>query len=83
MSEAAVSKWMRGLAVPQMDKLDVICRFLDISITELMTDGTQPEVQLSPGAVRLVTIYQTLNTQGRKEALKYLDLLAESEKYHD
>ena len=82
MSEAAVSKWIRGTAVPQMDKLDIICRFFDISIAELVTDNTQPDIQLSPGTVRMITMYQALNAQGRKEAQKYLELLTGAEQYH-
>lgn len=42
VSTAAVSKWERGVCLPELDKLKDIAELLDISLAELLTCGMLP-----------------------------------------
>lgn len=38
ISPAAVSYWCTGQKMPRMDKIDAICKYLNVSRSDLMTD---------------------------------------------
>jgi transcriptional regulator with XRE-family HTH domain len=40
VSTASVSNWCKGLKTPRMDKIDLICRYFDISRNELLGEGS-------------------------------------------
>lgn len=40
VSQATVSNWCRGEKMPRMKKVDMICKFFNISRSDLMEDGS-------------------------------------------
>lgn len=45
VSQATVSNWCKGVKMPRMSKIDMICKFFDINCSDLMNDSSsQPEL---------------------------------------
>ena len=45
VSQATVSNWCKGVKMPRMSKIDMICKFFDINRSDLMNDSSsQPEL---------------------------------------
>lgn len=45
ISQATVSNWCKGVKMPRMSKIDMICKFFDINRSDLMNDSSsQPEL---------------------------------------
>lgn len=45
VSPASVSNWCKGLKLPRMDKVDLICRFFRIQRSDLLEDKAQEQSQ--------------------------------------
>lgn len=45
VSPASVSNWCKGLKLPRMDKVDLICRFFSIQRSDLLEDKAQEQSQ--------------------------------------
>lgn len=45
VSPASVSNWCKGLKLPRMDKIDLICRFFNIQRSDLMEDKSREQLQ--------------------------------------
>ena len=45
VSQATVSNWCKGVKMPRMSKIDMICKLFDINRSDLMNDSSsQPEL---------------------------------------
>lgn len=45
VSQATVSNWCKGVKMPRMSKIDMICKFFDINRSDLVNDSSsQPEL---------------------------------------
>ena len=45
VSQATVSNWCKGVKMPRMSKIDMICKFFNINRSDLMNDSSnQPEL---------------------------------------
>ena len=45
VSQATVSNWCKGVKMPRMSKIDMVCKFFDINRSDLMNDSSsQPEL---------------------------------------
>ena len=48
VSRQAISKWENGAAVPELDKLQAIAAFFDVTLDELSGDATAPKDTPAP-----------------------------------
>ena len=72
VTEATVSRWVNGVAMPRTDMLDRLCTFLMCSADTLMTDHSKPvtllpedviaeELHNNPKLMRLMFFYMKMS----------------------
>ena len=83
VSDTAVSKWAKGIGFPQIDKLDKICDFLNISRAQLVTERREGLYQtiLGENEYQVLSKYSSLNIDGKQKILAYIDDLIASHQY--
>lgn len=79
VSKATVSAYCSGIQMARMDKLEMLARHFDVSISSLIeADGSDAgEAEKNPAA----EIYDSLNPKGREKFVSYGKLLLQQEEF--
>lgn len=74
VSQATVSNWCKGVKMPRMSKIDMICKFFDINRSDLMNDSSsQPELNKRDTKQIEEILQQTKDTLTSQEGLMFDD----------
>ena len=74
VSQATVSNWCKGVKMPRMSKIDMICKFFDINRSDLMNDSSsQPELNKRDTKQIEVILQQTKDKLTSQEGLMFDD----------
>lgn len=86
ISQQTFNTWCRGVALPRMDKIQLLADFFHINMSDLIEEPAAGAtdvvpVQLRRDERRLLEIYNLLNDLGRNKAYDYVSDLVENKKY--
>lgn len=74
VSSQVVSKWNRGVSMPQMDKIERMCEIFHCTMTELFQiEQTATSIKDNANEKRLLAYFSRLNSEGLSKVLAYLD----------
>ena len=66
VSEGSVSNWIKGTNSIDIENLAEVCRFLGVSLDQIYgVAPITPEVSLSQEEVHLISLWRSLNSEGR------------------
>lgn len=66
MSEGSVSNWIKGTNSIDIENLAELCSFLGVSLDQIYgVTPITPEVSLSQDEIQLISIWRSLNKDGR------------------
>lgn len=66
MSEGSVSNWIKGTNSIDIENLAELCSFLGVSLDQIYgVAPITPEVSLSQDEIQLISIWRSLNKEGR------------------
>ena len=87
VSQATVSNWCKGIKMPRMSKIDMICKFFSIERSELMNSSPAPaphSLQYQTKAEEsLVLSYRELNDINKKKSVAYTKNLLSTQRMED
>lgn len=87
VSQATVSNWCKGIKMPRMSKIDMICKFFSIEHSELMNSSPAPaphSLQYQTKAEEsLVLSYRELNDINKKKSVAYTKNLLSTQRMED
>ena len=77
VSQATVSNWCKGIKMPRMAKIDMICNFFSIKRSDLM--NSTPDISSTPDfnhhqskdEETLISSYRELNPANKKKSVTY------------
>ncbi len=77
VSQATVSNWCKGIKMPRMAKIDMICNFFSIKRSDLM--NSTPDISSTPDFIQcqtkdeetLVLSYRKLSDTNKKKSVTY------------
>lgn len=81
VSKTTVSNWCKGTKAPRMNKIDEICKYLNITRTHLM--GTDEEVsQLENDFEKnhVMNKFNSLSEEQQKQLINYAEFLLQQQK---
>lgn len=81
VSTATACNWCKGIKMPRMDKIDIICEFLGIERSDLMEEKEPQAVPVSSLEVMLASTMSELNEEGREKVLEYAKYLVFTGEY--
>lgn len=85
VSAPMVTDWSNGKKTPLFDKVDLICRFLGITrsmlVSERNTDLTLEKVTITKNESDLLKSYAVLNMDGKAMVNDYAEMLVMSKRY--
>ena len=87
--ESTISDWKKKGNTPKAESILAICRTLDISVYDLLSDGTQPVPEkepdyfLSDSEKDLIERYRGLDEKQKKTVLTYFDKLVNRISYDE
>ena len=89
VSQATVSNWCKGIKMPRMTKIDMICDFFSINRSDLM--NSTPIISSSPHLLQcqtadeesLVLSYRELNNINKKKSVAYTNNLLSAQRMED
>lgn len=81
VSAVSVSRWVNGTSMPRADMLDKICRYLNCSPEDLMTDHTKvatlmpqdiiaEEIENNPRLMRLMFFFMKMSDEELDEEIE-------------
>lgn len=81
INKATVSSWVSGTRLPRMDKIDLLCHYLNVSRSDIMEDHSDSpfghiskKMSLTPKEIRLIVRYRSASSGIRDAVDKLLDL---------
>ena len=81
INKATVSSWVSGTRLPRMDKIDLLCHYLNVSRSDIMEDHSDSpsghiskQIYLSPKEIKLIVRYRSASSGIRDAVDKLLDL---------
>lgn len=81
INKATVSSWVSGTRLPRMDKIDLLCHYLNVSRSDIMEDHSDSpsghiskQISLSPKEIILIVRYRSASSGIRDAVDKLLDL---------
>lgn len=80
VSQATVSNWCKGIKMPRMSKVDMICDFLGINRSDLLNEETSGVYALSDRERSHILTYRTLSPYGKDRVDTYTERISELEK---
>lgn len=81
LKQSTISDWLSGRNYPRMDKVELLARYFNVHIGELILEDFAPEpVQLPDDAVKCLQLYSRLEPLEKAKALVYLDKLYQDAK---
>lgn len=87
VSQATVSNWCKGVKMPRMSKIDMICKFFSIERSELMNSSPAPtphSLQCQTKAEEtLILSYRELNDINKKKSVAYTKNLLSTQRMED
>lgn len=81
VTPASVSNWCKGIKVPRMDKVDIICDFFKIQRSELMEDDGPSQQKKRVNEKELLHHYNILNDLGKRKVIEYASDLSNNIQY--
>lgn len=79
VSQATVSNWCKGIKMPRMSKIDMICEFFSIQRSDLLNAAPDHPAPLLDGSKDkykvLIECYDQLNNDGKKRLQAYAENL--------
>ena len=77
--KSAVSTWCNGTRLPRMDKVNTLAKYFNINRSDLIEDNSH---KVTPDSnIKIMEIYNQLNTLGKQEAEKRVQELTYIPKY--
>ena len=80
VSTATACNWCKGIKMPRMDKIDIICEFLSIERSDLMEEK-EPQADIFSLETLLASTMSELNEEGREKVLEYAKYLVFTGEY--
>ena len=80
VSTATACNWCKGIKMPRMDKIDIICEFLSIERSDLMEEK-EPQADIFSLETLLASAMSELNEEGREKVLEYAKYLVFTGEY--
>lgn len=85
VSAPVVTEWSNGKKTPLFDKVDLICKYLGITrsmlVSERNTDLTLEKVTITKNESDLLKSYAMLNMDGKSMVNDYTEMLVMSQRY--
>ena len=81
IGKTTLSTWMNGQRMPRMDKVDMLCRYLNCSRADLMDEHHEKQAAFTQDEMMLVVKYRMLNADGRARVRDDMDLYLELPRY--
>lgn len=83
IGKSTLSTWMSGQRMPRMDKIDILCRYLNCMRSDLMDEKREKrtETVFTQEEMMLVVQYRMLNAEGRARVRDDMENYLELPKY--
>lgn len=83
IGKSTLSTWMSGQRMPRMDKIDILCRYLNCMRSDLMDEKREKrtETTFTQEEMMLVVQYRMLNAEGRARVRDDMENYLELPKY--
>ena len=83
VSAQTFNSWIRGVAIPRMDKIQKLADYFKIKKSDLIDDhgDTSASDTLAPDERQIIELYRSLNSIGKRKALEAVEDLTQIEKY--
>ena len=83
IGKTTLSSWMNGQRMPRMDKIDMLCRYLNCMRSDLMDEKREKrtETTFTQEEMMLVVQYRMLNAEGRARVRDDMENYLELSKY--
>ena len=73
LNKGTVSSWCNGTRIPRMDKIDMLCQYLDCTRSDLMEEHGKSTIEKERN--QLIRLAMTANIENVKTALVLLNAL--------
>lgn len=80
ITKQSVSNWLKGTTAPDINTFAKLCDMLGVDPKDMFYFG-ETEPSCSAKTVQLLTLFESLNTEGQSKVLEYVDDLVQSGKY--
>ena len=83
IGKTTLSTWMNGQRMPRMDKIDMLCRYLNCKRSDLMDEKRKErtEAVFTQEEMMLIVQYRMLNAEGRARVRDDMENYLELPKY--
>lgn len=83
IGKTTLSSWMNGQRMPRMDKIDMLCRYLNCMRSDLMDEKREKrtETTFTQEEMMLIVQYRMLNAEGRARVRDDMENYLELPKY--
>jgi transcriptional regulator with XRE-family HTH domain len=83
IGKSTLSTWMSGQRMPRMDKIDILCRYLNCMRSDLMDEKREKrtETTFTQEEMMLIVQYRMLNAEGRARVRDDMENYLELPKY--
>lgn len=83
VGKTTLSTWMNGQRMPRMDKIDMLCRYLNCMRSDLMDEKREErtETVFTQEEMMLIVQYRMLNAEGRARVRDDMENYLELPKY--
>ena len=83
IGKTTLSSWMNGQRMPRMDKIDILCRYLNCMRSDLMDEKREKrtETTFTQEEMMLIVQYRMLNAEGRARVRDDMENYLELPKY--
>lgn len=83
IGKTTLSTWMNGQRMPRMDKIDLLCRYLNCMRSDLMDEKREErtETTFTQEEMMLIVQYRMLNAEGRARVRDDMENYLELPKY--
>lgn len=83
IGKSTLSTWMSGQRMPRMDKIDILCRYLNCMRSDLMDEKREKrtEATFTQEEMMLIVQYRMLNAEGRARVRDDMENYLELPKY--
>ena len=83
IGKTTLSSWMNGQRMPRMDKIDLLCRYLNCMRSDLMDEKREKrtETTFTQEEMMLIVQYRMLNAEGRARVRDDMENYLELPKY--
>lgn len=81
VSKPTVSNWCKGIKAPRMNKIDEICKYLNITRTHLMgTDEEVAKLENNLEENQMLNKFNSLSEEQQKQLINYAEFLLQQQK---